>query len=245
MEDAFKGAACFLRGLSLLGRPRIRRYALAPFLVSAVVFAALAWFTATRFTDLVDFLLAQVPAWLQWIEWLLWIVFTLLAGGLVFFTFVLVVGIVGAPFHSYLAEAVEEHLTGTRAPAAPFTRAVLQLPGTMLDELKKVFYALLLAIPFLLLFLVPVVNIAAPVLWFLFCAWITAFSYADYTMSNHGLKLADIRRMLRRRRFLALGFGSVAFLALMTPILNLLAVPAAVCGGAVLWVEELASREPC
>ena len=112
----------------------------------------------------------------------------------------------------------------------------------MLGEVAKIIYALLLAVPFLLLFLVPVINVAAPVLWFLFCAWITAFAYGDYAMSNHGLKLGEIRRTLGRRRLLALGFGSVAFLALLIPFVNLLAVPAAVAGGTVLWVEEL--RDP-
>ena len=65
---------------------------------------------------------------------------------------------------------------------------------------------------------------------------------AAHAMSNHGLKLGEIRRTLGRRPMLTLGFGAVAFLALLIPFVNLLAVPAAVAGGAVLWVEEL--RDP-
>ena len=58
-------------------------------------------------------------------------------------------------------------------------------------------------------------------------------------MSNHGMTCAKIRRTLARRRLLALGFGSVSFVALAIPVVNLFALPAAVCGAAALWVEEL------
>lgn len=239
MADLFRGAACFFAGLSLIGRPGIRRYAAAPVLLSALLFAALIWFAASYFDGLVEALLARVPGWLAWIEGLLWLTFALLAGGLLFFTFVLVAGLVGSPFYGFLAEAVEVHLTGARAPSTPLVKSVLQIPRTLLGEVQKIAYALLLSVPFLLLFLVPVVNVAAPALWFLLCAWTTAFAYADYALSNHGLRLREIRRALGRRRLLSLGFGAAAFVALLVPFLNLVAVPAAVAGGAVLWVKEL------
>lgn len=242
MSDLFKGAACFFKGLSLLTKPVIRRYAVAPIIVSTVLFALLIWFFVSQFDGIVEAMMARVPDWLAWLEWLLWIVFALLTGGLVFFTFVLLAGLVGSPFYGFLAEAVEVHLAGTRAPSVPLVKSLVQLPRTLLGEVAKIVYALVLAVPFLVLFLIPVINIAAPVLWFLFCAWTTAFAYADYAMSNHGLGLREIRRVLGRRRLLALGFGSVAFLVLLIPFVNLLALPAAVAGGAVLWVEEL--REP-
>lgn len=244
MKDVLVGASCFFRGLSLLGKPKIRRYVVAPVVISTLLFGALIWFFAVQFDGIVDYMLGYVPSWLMWLEWLLWIVFAGLAGGLMFFTFVLVAGMVGAPFHGLLAEAVEAHVVGTAPPTTSFFKTLARLPRTLLDELAKVVYALVIAVPFLLLFLIPVANIAAPALWFLCCAWVTAFAYADYAMSNHGLKLADIRRELRARWPLAIGFGSVAFLALLIPFVNLLAVPAAVAGGTCLWVEHLREPDP-
>lgn len=239
MQDAVKGASAFVRGFSMLGKPKIRRLVAAPVLISTLVFGGLVWFTAAQFVGVVDWMVGLVPEWLVWIEWILWALFAALAGGLVFFSFLLVVGLIAGPFNGPLAEATEIHLTGSGAASTPLHKVLLGLPATILDEVKKVVYALVLAVPFLLLFLIPAVNIAAPFLWFLCCAWVTAFSYTDYSMSNHGMKLAQIRAALARRRLLALGFGSAAFAAFMVPFLNILAVPAAVCGGAILWVEEL------
>jgi CysZ protein len=239
LRDALKGITCFLRGLTLLPAPRVRRYAALPFALSALVLSALVWLAALQIDAWVEALLAYLPSWLSWLEWLFWVIFTLLAGGLVLFSFLIVVGIVGAPFHGPLAAAAERHLTGRAPEGGSLGQSLVRLPGTVFDELAKVAYCIALALPCLLLFFVPVVNTAAPVLWFVCCAWVAAFSYCDYAMSNHGNKLGDIRRALARRRALALGFGAAVTVALFVPVLNLLVVPAAVCGGAILWVEEL------
>jgi CysZ protein len=239
VRDAYTGAAAFARGLSLMTQPRVRRYVVAPLAISTALFGGVIWFLWTRFDALVDWLVSTLPSWLAWLEWLLWAVFATLAAGLVFFTFVLVVGLVGAPFHGMLAEAAEKHLRGEGAPSIPLWKTLVKLPLTMLDELKKVLYSLLIAVPFLLLFLIPGVNAAAPFLWIGCCAWVTGFGFLDYALSNHGHRLRDMRRMLARRRLLVLGFGGIVFAALLVPVLQLLAVPAAVCGGTILWVEEL------
>ncbi len=237
--DLARGAACCLEGFRLLLRPRIRRLAAAPILLSAALLAALVVFGADRFDALIDGLLDTVPGWLQWLRWLLWALFAALAVVASVLVFAVLAAALSSPFNGPLAAAVEAHLTGERPPSSTLGAALRALPRTLLDEAKKIAYAIALAIPFLVLFWIPVVNAAAPVLWFLCCAWLTAFGYCDYALSNHGLVLADIRRTLRARPLLAFGFGGAAFLALAVPVLNVLAVPAAVCGGAVLWVREL------
>jgi CysZ protein len=63
-------------------------------------------------------------------------------------------------------------------------------------------------------------------------------------MDNNGLPFREMRRLLRSRLSLSLGFGSAAFLALTIPVLNLLAVPAAVCGGTALWASCFRSKGP-
>ncbi len=239
MSDAFRGASCFVRGLSLMWDRKVLPYAVAPIGISMVLFGVLIWLVTGYFGDLVDYLQSHLPDWLQWAEWLLWIFFAATGAAIVFFTFVIVVSIVASPFNSMLADAVEKRMTGQGAPSTPLGKTILRMPTDLFGELKKLVYSLALAIPFLVLFIIPGINLAAPVLWFLFCAWSSAFAFTDYSMSNHGMRLAEIRRTLRARLLLTLGFGSVAFLACMIPFLNILAVPAAVCGGAVLWVEEL------
>jgi len=244
MKDLLLGSACFFKGLALIGKPGLRRFIIAPLILSCLMYTGLFWFLISQFNDVVDWLLSFVPDWLDWIGALLWAVFVALAFGLVFFTFALVASLVGAPFHGALAEATEAHISGSRPPSTSFMQTLSRFPGTLLNELAKLSYSLLLAAPCLLLFLIPVLNIAAPALWFACCAWVTTFTYTDHAMSNHGLRLAEVRRHLRGRRMLALGFGATAFLALMVPVVNAFTVPAAVAGGTCLWIEQLRTKQP-
>jgi CysZ protein len=155
----------------------------------------------------------------------------------VFYGFGLVANLIAAPFNSLLAEQVERHLTGLPLDRQTGTAQLLKdLLPSLWDELKKVIYALALAIPFLLLLLVPVVG---AVLWLFYTSWILAVQYADYPMGNNGLKLKEMRRRLKERRFLSLGFGAAAAGLGMVPVLNFIAMPSAVAGATALWVREL------
>ena len=138
-----------------------------------------------------------------------------------------------------MAEKVEEHLTGKPIPGGGWVYMVKTLVPTLVDELKKMAYAALWSIPFLALFLIPGINLAAPILWFAFSAWIMAIQYTDYPMGNHGLKGPEIRARLRRRRRLALGFGSATVLLTSIPVVNFVAMPAAVAGATAMWVDRL------
>jgi CysZ protein len=113
------------------------------------------------------------------------------------------------------------------------------LGRTMVSELRKLVYIVLWGVPVLLLFAIPGLNLAAPVIWMLFGAWMLAISYLDYPMGNHGLTFPEQRRQLGQRRYLALGFGGAAMFALAIPLVNFLVIPAAVAGATILWVERL------
>ena len=238
MSNPLKGALYLLTGLKLILKPGIRAYVITPLTINIVLFGALIWFGAQEFGSFLDWLMAGVPQWLQWLSWILWLVFAI--GGLLilFFTFSLLANIISAPFNGLLAEAVEFYLTG-RKPQAAKTNFLLTIIPSVVDELKKTAYFLLWAIPFLILFLIPVVNVAAPVLWFVFTAWMLMLEYADYPMGNHDIGFALQRKTVRQKRFLNLGFGSAVSLATMTPVLNFMVMPAAVAGATALWLEQL------
>jgi CysZ protein len=58
-------------------------------------------------------------------------------------------------------------------------------------------------------------------------------------MGNHGLKFPDQRRILARRRTMAIGFGIASLLLTLIPLLNFLAMPASVAGMTALYLTEL------
>lgn len=221
-------------------RPGVKRWAAAPVFVSVVIYGLLFWYASTQVEAAIAWVDDAIPAWLTWLGWILWLVFWAAALGLMTLTFVLVVSIVASPFNGPLAAATERSLTG-RGPAGADRGVLVALPLLLVQESKKVLYAVVWSIPFLILFLVPVVNVVAPVLWFLWNAWVATLAFTDYVMDNNGLLFREMRQLLGRHKMAAWGFGGAAFLALTIPILNLFAVPAAVCGGTLLWMERLKS----
>lgn len=231
------GASYLLKGLRLIGRPRLRPFVLVPLAINTLVFVLAIAFGIDQFDQWMALMTARIPAWLDWLEWLLWPIFVLVLLVLVFYSFTLVANLIAAPFNSLLAEKVELELTGQAPSADGGWRALIaELLPSLRDELIKLVYALALAIPFLLLLLVPVIG---PILWLLYTAWMLAVEYGDYPLGNHGLRFKEIRSLLGRRRLLSLGFGGAAAGMSMIPVLNFLLMPSAVAGATALWVGEL------
>ncbi|MBL1278087.1 MAG: sulfate transporter CysZ [Ectothiorhodospiraceae bacterium] len=239
MSNPFTGIGYFFQGLRLITQPGLRRYVMIPLLINFTLFAGLIWFGSSQFEVFLQWMMPELPEWLQWFEWLLWIVFGVAALLILFYVFSLLANVVASPFNGLLAEAVERHLTGEAQDAdGGWKKMVSELVPTIIDELKKLLYMAAWSIPFLLLFLIPVVNLVAPFIWLAFSAWMMTVEYADYPMGNHGLRSDEQKRRLGDNRMMSLGFGGAVTLATMTPILNFLVMPAAVAGATAMWVER-------
>ncbi|HYQ92205.1 MAG TPA: sulfate transporter CysZ [Candidatus Competibacteraceae bacterium] len=232
-----QGAAYPLRGLRWLLRRGIRGFVLTPLLINILLFGAAIWWGASEFNGFLNWLLAKLPVWLDWLRWLLWPLFAVAVLLIGFYTFNLLANFIASPFNTLLAERVEDLVNPgvVRPPGRPLWREIVRLP---MAELKKLVYFLLRAIVLLLPFLTPVVNTIAPFIWGLFTAWMLALQYMDYPLGNHLIPFAEQRRLLSQRRQLALGFGSAVLLLTMIPVVNFLAMPAAVIGATLLWVEQ-------
>jgi CysZ protein len=239
MNDALKGIGYVREGLRLMRQPGLRRYVAIPLLISVVIFTTAILVGIHWLENLLAWLLGWLPSWLDWLRYLLWPLFALTGVLLVFYTFSLLTNLIAAPFNGLLAEAVERHLDGRPLQEAGGWQALLKdiLPS-LFSELRKLLYFALRALPLGLLFLIPPVNLAAPFLWALFSAWMLAIEYMDYPMANHLLHFAEQRKRLRRRRLLAWGFGGASLLMTMIPVVNFLAMPAAVAGATAMWVRE-------
>ncbi len=230
------GAFCFVRGLRLLAHPRLRGVVALPLAINTALFAAAIAYAASDFRAWIDRL---VPAWLEWLRWLLWPLFAAVALLVLFYGFSLMANVVAAPFNAVLAARVERLLDpGPHGGAAG--GAVREALRGLIAELRKLGYFAVRAAALLVLTLIPGVNVAAPFLWAAFGAWALALEYLDYPMGNHGIGFPEQRRRLRARLGTTLGFGGAALLATMIPVVNFLAMPAAVAGATVLWTEAFA-----
>ena len=206
---------------------------------------------------MVDYVASLMPtapdlwSWLDWLEeiiafllglvkWLLWLLFAVAAVFLVFYTFSVLGNLIAAPFNSLLAEKVERHLTGQPLDdGAGWADALKSTIPALSAEIRKLLYIGLRALPLLVLSFIPVINIAAPFLWILFGAWMLALEYMDYPMGNHNILFPDQRKRLKQKPMMSLGFGGMTMGMTMIPVLNFLAMPAAVAGATAMWVGSI------
>jgi CysZ protein len=244
MKNSFSGMHYLFEGLRLIRQPGLRRYVAVPLLVSIVFFSGAMLGLGYWLETLINLLLGYLPSWLDWLRYLLWPVFAIAGVLIIFYSFSLITNFIAAPFNGMLAEAVEQHLTGQPIDTGGWKSLLQDIVPSLLSELRKLLYFVLRALPLGLLFLIPVVNIAAPFLWALFSAWMLAIEYLDYPMANHLLHFSEQRRRLRQRRLLSLGFGGSSLLMTMIPLLNFLAMPASVAGATAMWVAEMKDRQP-
>ena len=227
------------QGLKLLFTPGLRRFVAIPLLLNILIFTAIAYIAGTYFDHFMDRWL-PTQSWLEFLRWILWLLFAVSYALALFFGFTLVANLIASPFNGILAARVEEKLTGKR-PADADESVLAAIGPALAGEFGKIIYFVSRALPLLILFLVPGLNILASIGWVVFGLWFLAIEYADYPMGNHALKPAAQRDRLRRRRLNSLAFGAGVSVMMLIPVLQFAAMPAAVAGATRLWTDELSS----
>lgn len=201
--------------------------------VSAIVVVPLLLYGYRQAGALAAWALDALPSWLDWLVMVLWPIVALLAIVVASWLFGLLAALVASPWLGLLAAQAERIEFGDAVEVNEGFGALIVNAGRR--ELQKLGYHLPRLAALLLLPLLPVVNLVAPLLWLVFGAWLLALQFVDYAAENRGLSFAATRALLAEHRAAALGFGALAAFALAVPLAALVVVPAAVCGGAVLW----------
>ena len=239
MSNSFiRGAGYALTGLRWLPKAGLRGVVLLPLVINTALFGVgIAW-SASQFARFDQWAQSLLPDWLHWLHWLLWPLFVLTVGVMLFYTFALAANALAAPFNGLLAERVERLANPEGRVPPPAAASWRELLFSPLAELSKLLYFVVWAIPLIVLSFVPGVNAAAPVFWVLSSAWMLAREYADYPLGQRGLSFRAQRRLLRRHWPLTLGFGCITLVLTLIPVLNFVAMPAAVVGATLMWSRE-------
>jgi CysZ protein len=237
MTSAFKGFILPFQGLRIIARPGLRQFVLIPLLLNILIFSGLAYLAGTYFDDFMNRWLPTDP-WLEFLRWILWALFAVAYAVAMFYSFTLIANLIASPFNALLAARVEEKLTG-KLPADSDESLLKAIGPAITGEIGKIVYFLSRALPLLLLFLVPGINVLVTMAWVLFGFWFLAIEYGDYPMGNHALKPKQQRAALRGRRLESLAFGAGVTVLMLVPLLQLAAMPAAVAGATRFWVEDL------
>lgn len=236
------GALYLWRGFGLLGRPELRRYVAIPLTLNLMIFGALLGAGWEVIENLTHRLVALLPDWLQFLQWILWPLAALLVLVAAAYLCSACANIVASPFNALLAEKAEALLTATAPPSAAdggMLAALADAPRSIVKELRKILFYLPRALVIFALSLLPPLYPVAPLMWFGLGAWMLALEYCDYPMDNHRYTLLEVRTRLASERLTTYGFGAAAMLGSMVPLLNLIIMPAAVCGATLYWTERL------
>lgn len=241
------GAYYLIQGAKLLSHPKLRNYILLPLIVNCIIFATLTGFVFSYFDAIAQ--LDLVPEWLNFLEKALnWVIWFLLAVVILIsygYAFNILTGLFASPFYGLLAQRTEEVITGVAVAEEPLLKMILR---TLFREVTKLLYFISRGIFIILLMLlvstIPILNLLVPVIGTLWSAWSMALQYADYAADNHQTDFSLLRKKLRHCKYSSTGFGGMVMMLSMIPIVNIIALPAAVIGGTLYWLNELEELEP-
>lgn len=238
------GLQYFFEGFSIMMRPGLKRFVFMPILVNILVLGSAFTWLFFQVDSWVNYLLGFLPTWLHWLSYLLWPLILssiLLIFGYFFST---LANIIAAPFNGFLAEKVEEELSGIPAKELPWSDFVKDVPRMINRELVRFGYYLPRAIVLLIISFIPVINIISPLLWFLFGSWMMVIQYCDYAFDNHKISFTQMKETLKKDRLNNMPFGALVTLITVIPLINLFIMPAAVCGGTAMWVDRYRDQYP-
>ncbi len=227
----------------MLLRPDLRKFILIPLIINCVLFLGLTSLFFSYLGELLQWNL-NLPAWLEFLEkalkWLAWMIIAIILVIAYGYSFNMITNIVAAPFYGLLAQKTEEILTGVPVKDEPLSKMI---PRTLGREIQKLFYfigrGILVFLLIILLGTLFVLGILAPIVGGSWGAWSMAIQYVDYPADNHQTPFRRLRKKLRKSLYSSIGFGGAVMATSMIPIVNIVAMPAAVIGGTLFWVNEL------
>lgn len=226
-------ASYLWKGLKLLTTPALRPFVLIPLLVNVVLYSA-ALFLGYLYLN--HFVAQMIPAWLHFLTWLIYPLFFVSFCFIGFFTFSLLANLIAAPFYAKLAAKTLVVIDTQHFQL--FEPSVMQVWKAELNRLR---YSLTHTLPLLILFLIPVVNLIAPLLWFGFSAWCVALEYFAFPLENRGILFPQQKEQLIKMKFQALSFGGLVTLGQSLPFINIIVAPVAIIA-ATLYTQDKMSR---
>ncbi|PQQ33324.1 sulfate transporter CysZ [Photorhabdus luminescens] len=233
------GFQYLMQGCKLITRPGIKRFVLLPLLANILFLGGSFWWLYQKLENWIPWIVSKVPDWMQWLSYILWPMAVLSVLLIFTYLFSTIANFIAAPFNGLLAEKLEADLTGIPAPDTGVLALFKDVPRILKRELTKLCYYIPRALVLLLLYFIPVIGqTVAPVLWFIFSAWMLSIQYCDYPFDNHKVSFPTMRSALRQNKIINLQFGATVSILTMIPIVNLVIMPIAVCAATAMWVDR-------
>jgi CysZ protein len=140
---------------------------------------------------------------------------------------------IGDPFYERISQRVEERYGSSAAGVnLPWSKEFARSVG---EGVRLLVFSVVVGVIVFLVGLIPVVGqVVGPVAGALVGGWGLAVELTGIPFARRGVRLRDRRRVLRRHRWLAMGFGVSVFLCFFVPLGAVIVMPAAVAGATLL-----------
>ena len=237
--QSLSGIGALLKGFRMLTHRQLRAFVVLPVLLNIILYTAIIYLAAIQFNHFNAWLTNWLPSWLAWLHWLLWPLFVLAAAIVVVYTFTFLGNIVGAPFNELLASKVMA-LQGCTSDIEEdgVVSFIKEIPYAIGMQLRLLWYYLPRALGLLIVFVIPGLQIIAPFIWLAFNAWVLAMQYLDYPIEIKKQSFSQLQEFMHTNRGPSFSFGMGVLGASLIPGINLISMPAAVIGAALINVSR-------
>jgi len=171
------------------------------------------------------------------IDYFLKIISFLLVLLICYFAFIILGGIISAPFNEKISKLIEEKLFNENIEhdLSFFNEALVSIK----EELKKISFYITVMIPMLLINFIPMIgNTFSLIFGSLFSFFYNALDYMDYPLSRRLVQFKDKLKIINSKKSLSMGFGAMAFILTFLPVINVLFNPLLVVSGTSLFYKK-------
>jgi len=154
-----------------------------------------------------------------------------------YFAYVIIGGLISAPFNENISQYVEESVTGIKCPYVPFLKDTwLSVKG----EILKLLFYFSVIVPLFFVNYIPVAGtIISTILGLLFSFFYNSLDFFDYPMQRKMFTLRQKISGTNSAGILTYGFGAMSFLMMFVPFINSLFKPLLVVSGTKLYLEKV------
>jgi CysZ protein len=210
-------------------------------IINLIIYGSIFIFSYNRLTDWIGKVSgASSPGagfWAIFLEIILFIFGVIVLLIVCYFLFIILGGLITAPFNENISQIVEEHITNEKVITGIgfWKDTYFSIKG----ELQKlIFYFAILFVIFLLNFIPLIGNAVSVILGTVFSFFFNALDFLDYPMQRKLMTFRQKLKITQRGGMLIYGFGAIAFLMMFLPVVNVFMKPILVAAGTRLYYEE-------
>lgn len=220
--------------------PKLILYSIVPIIINLILYGTIFIYTYRYITgkssevmeskDLNSFLFMIIDYFLKIISFLLVLL-------ICYFAFIILGGIISAPFNEKISKLIEEKLFNENVEhdLSFFNEALVSIK----EELKKISFYITVMIPMLLINFIPMIgNTFSLIFGSLFSFFYNALDYMDYPLSRRLVQFKDKLKIINSKKSLSMGFGAMAFILTFLPVINVLFNPLLVVSGTSLFYKK-------